>query len=128
MKYTVKWESLSNLANRLRFAKSKPSKPVVTINIHLADPFICQTFFCQTLEKRKFAKHSPCQTFQLYGISMYVYIYVYICVCVCVCMQLRHLPVAVISSTFTLTKIEQQSSDPSRTNSSSASPISSAKS
>ena len=30
--------------------------------------FICQTFFCQTLEKGKFAKHSPCQIFLIYSI------------------------------------------------------------
>ena len=63
-------ESLANLANRLRFTKLKPSKVVATINNPLADLSIHQTFFCQTLEKSKFAKHSPRQTFPLYGIIL----------------------------------------------------------
>ena len=50
-------ESLVNLANRLRFAKLKPSKVVVTINNPLADLFIRQTFFHQTFEKSKFASN-----------------------------------------------------------------------
>ena len=62
-------ESLANLANHLQFAKLKPSKLVVTIDNPLADLFIRQTFFCQTLEKSKFAKHSSRQTFPLYGIA-----------------------------------------------------------
>ena len=37
-------ESLANLANRLRFAKLKPSKLVVTINNPLADLFIRKLF------------------------------------------------------------------------------------
>ena len=37
-------ESLVNLVNRLQFAKLKPSKVVVTINNHLADLFVYQTF------------------------------------------------------------------------------------
>ena len=61
-------ESLVNLVNHLQFAKLKPSKVVVTINNPLADLFIRQTFFHQTLEKSKFAKPSPCQIFPLYGI------------------------------------------------------------
>ena len=61
-------ESLANLANRLRFAKLKPSKLVVTIDNPLADLFICQTFFCQMFEKSIFAKHSAHQTFPLCGI------------------------------------------------------------
>ena len=60
-------ESLANLANRLRFAKLKPSKLVVTIDNPLADLFIRQTFFRQTLEKSRFAKHYARQTFPLYG-------------------------------------------------------------
>ena len=60
-------ESLANLANRLRFAKLKPSKLVVTIDNPLADLLICQTFFRQTLEKSRFAKCSARQTFPLYG-------------------------------------------------------------
>ena len=60
-------ESLANLANHLRFAKLKPSKLVVTIDNPLADLFIRQTFFHQTLEKSRFAKHSARQTFLLYG-------------------------------------------------------------
>ena len=56
-----------SLANRLRFAKLKPSKLVVTINSPLADVFIRQTFFRQTLEKSRFAKHSARQIFPLYG-------------------------------------------------------------
>ena len=44
-------ESLTNLANHLRFAKLKPSKLVVTIDNPLADLLIRQTFFRQTLEK-----------------------------------------------------------------------------
>ena len=51
-------ESLANLANRLRFAKLKPSKLIVTIDNPLPDLFIRQTFFCQTLENSRFAKHS----------------------------------------------------------------------
>ena len=58
-----------NLANRLQFAKLKSSKLVVTIDNRLANLFICQTFFCQTLEKSRFAKHSAPQTFLLYGNS-----------------------------------------------------------
>ena len=38
------------------------------INNPLASLFIRQTSFCQTLEKSKFTKHSPCQTFLLYSI------------------------------------------------------------
>ena len=60
-------ESLANLANHLQFTKLKPSKLVATISNRLADLFICQTIFCQMLEKNKFTKHSPCQTFPLYG-------------------------------------------------------------
>ena len=60
-------ESLVNLASCLQFAKLKPSKLVVTINNPLAELFIHRTFFCQKLEKSKFAKHSPRQTFPLYG-------------------------------------------------------------
>ena len=59
-------ESLVNLANHLQFIKLKPSTVVVTIYNPLAGLFICQTFFRQTLEKSKFGKHSPRQTFQLY--------------------------------------------------------------
>ena len=62
------WQGES-LANRLRFAKLKPPKLVVTIDNPLADLFICQTFFRQTLEKSRFAKHSARQTFPLYGKS-----------------------------------------------------------
>ena len=40
---------------------------VVTINKPLADLFIHQIFFRQMLDKSKFAKHSPCQAFPLYG-------------------------------------------------------------
>ena len=58
-------ESLANLVNRLQFAKQKPFKVVVTINNPLADQFICQTFYRQTLGKSKSTKCSPCQTFQL---------------------------------------------------------------
>ena len=43
-------ESLANLANRLRFAKLKPSEVVVTINNPLADLFIRQTFSTKCLE------------------------------------------------------------------------------
>ena len=60
-------EILANLANCLQFAKLKPSKLVVTIDNPLADLLIRQTFFCQMLEKSKFTKHFPCQTFPLYG-------------------------------------------------------------
>ena len=58
---------MANLANRLSFAKLKPSKLVVTIDNPLADLFIRQTFFCQMLENSKFAKQSAHQTFPLYG-------------------------------------------------------------
>ena len=60
-------ESLANSANRLRFAKLKPSKIVVTIDNPLADLFIRQTFFRQTLEKSRLTKHSAHQNFPLYG-------------------------------------------------------------
>ena len=60
-------ESLANLANCLQFVKLKPSKLVVIINNPLADLLIHQTF-CQMLEKNKFIKNSPCQTFPLYCI------------------------------------------------------------
>ena len=60
-------ESLANLANRLRFAKLKPSKLIVTIDNPMSDLFICQTFFRQTFENSRFTKHSACQTFPLYG-------------------------------------------------------------
>ena len=55
------------LANRLRFAKLKPSKLIVIIDNPLANVFIRQTFFHQTLENSRFAKHSARQTFPLYG-------------------------------------------------------------
>ena len=45
------------------------TKTVVSINNPLAVLFIRQTFFCQMLEKSKFVKHSPRQTFLLYGIA-----------------------------------------------------------
>ena len=60
-------KSLANLVNRLLFAKLKPSKLIVTIDNPLADLFIRQTFFHQTLENSRFAKHSSYQTFPLYG-------------------------------------------------------------
>ena len=63
----------------------KPSKLVVASNSSLANLFICQTFFCQTLEKSKFIKHSLCQTFPLYG--MYIYVYGIIHNSYCVYMQ-----------------------------------------
>ena len=56
-----------SLANRRRFAKLKPSKLIPTIDNPLADPFIRQTFFRQTLKNSRFAKHSARQTFPLYG-------------------------------------------------------------
>ena len=65
-----------SLANRLRFAKLKPSKLVVTIDNPLADLFIRQTFFRQTLEKSRFAKHSARQTFPLYGIKQLIFSYI----------------------------------------------------
>ena len=43
-------ESLANLANRLQFAKLKPSKLVVTIDNPLADLFISQTFSTKCLK------------------------------------------------------------------------------
>ena len=51
-------ESLANLANRLWFAKLKPSILVLTIDNLLADFLIRQTFFRQMLEKSQFAKLS----------------------------------------------------------------------
>ena len=63
-------ESLANLANCRRFAKLKPSKLIATIDNPLADLFIRQTFFRQTLKNSRFAKHSARQTFPLYG-SLY---------------------------------------------------------
>ena len=59
------------MANHLRFAKLKPSKLVVTIDSLLADLFIHQTFLHQMLENSKFAKHSPRQTFPLYGMILF---------------------------------------------------------
>ena len=53
------------------FGKSsavRQTKLVVTINNPLAGLFIRQTFFHQMLEKSKFTKHSPRQTFLLHGI------------------------------------------------------------
>ena len=38
----------------------------------MADLFIRQTFFRQTLENSRFAKHSACQTFPLYGTQFIV--------------------------------------------------------
>ena len=61
-------ESLANLANHLRFTKLEPSKVVVTTSDPLADLFIRQSLFHQMLEKNKFVKYSPRQTFPLYGI------------------------------------------------------------
>ena len=43
------------------------TKLVLTINNLLADLLIRQTLFCQMLETSQFAKHSPHQTFPLYG-------------------------------------------------------------
>ena len=63
-------ESLANLANRRRFAKLKPSKLITTIDNPLADLFIRQTFFRQTLKNSRFAKHYARQTFPLYGIQI----------------------------------------------------------
>ena len=60
-------ESFANLTNRRRFAKLKPSKLIPTIDNPLADLFIRQTFFRQTLKNSGFAKHSARQTFPLYG-------------------------------------------------------------
>ena len=72
-------EGLVNLVNRLRFAKLKPSKVVVTINNPLADLFIRQPFFRQRFEKSKFAECYciviTCQCHGLvyeYTINMYV--------------------------------------------------------
>ena len=48
------------------------TKLVLTINNVLADLFIRQTFFHQTPGKSKFTKHSPRQTFLLYGTSVFV--------------------------------------------------------
>ena len=50
-----------SLANHPCFTKLKPSKLVLTINNLLADLLICQSFFCQMLEKSQFAKLS-CST------------------------------------------------------------------
>ena len=44
-------ESLAKLANRMRFAKLKPSKLVVTIDNPLADLFIRQTFSAKRLKR-----------------------------------------------------------------------------
>ena len=82
-------ESLVNLAYRLRFTKLKPSKLVVTNNNPLADLLIRQTFFRQTIEKSKFSKHSPRQTFLLYGTIRFMYV-------------LRLLHLCVVSDTFSL--------------------------
>ena len=53
---------MTNLANHLQFAKLKPLEVVGTINKPLADPFICQTFFCQTLEKDTLSAKLSCYT------------------------------------------------------------------
>ena len=50
--------------------QTKTIKVVVTINNPLADLFICQTFYHQTLEKSKFSKYSPRQVFPPYGIVL----------------------------------------------------------
>ena len=65
--YSGKVWRVESLANHLQFAKLKPFKLVVTINNPLAELFIRQTFFRQMLKKSKFTKHSPRQTFLLYG-------------------------------------------------------------
>ena len=63
--WTTIWrESLAYLANRLQFTKLKSSKVVVSMNNPLADLFICHAYFHQALEKSKFAKHCPRQTFK----------------------------------------------------------------
>ena len=67
-------ESLANLVNRRRFAKLKPSKLIPTIDNLLADLFIRQTFFRQTLKNNGFAKHSARQTFPLYGTLFLFYV------------------------------------------------------
>ena len=74
-------ESSANLVNCLRFTK------LVSINNPLADLFIHQTFFCQALEKIKFAKHSPHQTFRLYRSFMKTTINVLTCITIdnCLC-------------------------------------------
>ena len=45
--------------------QTKTSKVVATIN----NSWLIYSFVCQTFEKSKFTKHSPHQTFLLYGIS-----------------------------------------------------------
>ena len=67
-----------NLANRLQFVKLKPSKLVVTINNPLADLFIRQTFFCQTLEKSKFAKLSRYTVTVIILLSDIIYYFPYV--------------------------------------------------
>ena len=81
-------ESLTNLVNRPRFAKLKPSKLVLTINNLLADLLIHQTFFYQMFEMTQFAKLSPPPNFPaIRCVCMHVceHIHGYICVTVCTC-------------------------------------------
>ena len=69
------YESLAG-RNFCKFGESSAIPQTKTIQIssyiitnnRLADLFIRQTFFCQTLENCKFTKHSPCQAFLLYSI------------------------------------------------------------
>ena len=75
-------ENLANLANHLQFTKLKSSKLVVTINKSLADLFICQTFFCQTLEKSKFAKlswHMVVASLNVFMLHVTCYAHIHAC-------------------------------------------------
>ena len=70
-------ESLANLANRLRFTKLKPSKLIVTIDNPMADLFIRQTFFRQTLDSpnilpAKLSRYTVTQN--TYACSIYTYV------------------------------------------------------
>ena len=53
--YSGKVWQVESLANRLQFAKLKPSKAAVTINNPLTDLFIHQTFFHQTFSLPNFS-------------------------------------------------------------------------
>ena len=64
-------ESLAILINRLWFTKLKPSKVLVTINNPLVDLFICQAFFCQTLQKSNSPNILPAKLFRYMVCAMH---------------------------------------------------------
>ena len=75
-------ESLANLANRLQFAKLKPSKLVVTIDNPLADLLIRQTFLNQA--RAAAAPRTPGFLKLLWLARRYVCVCVCLSVCLCI--------------------------------------------